>query len=889
MRMCPQCSEACDNSHRFCPKCGYPVGAVSASDSDPLIGSTLPGGYVILELIGVGGMGRVYRAEQTALGRTVAVKIIHPSLLGDESASARFITEARTASLLNHPNSVSVIDFGKTEAGQLYLVMEYLRGRDVARVMYEEGPLSFVRIIDILRQVLAALSEAHHLGIIHRDLKPENIVIEPMRTGGDFVKVVDFGLAKLLTGKKGPGITATGIVCGTPDYMSPEQGRGDPLDPRSDLYSVGVILFQLLTGSLPFEAESPTQVVLMHLTTPAPDPRTVAPDRGILASLAMVTASALAKKREERYQDADAFSAALLAVKTQVEDPPIPSAFPDEVMLPCPECNSMIPRTQRFCGECGARVGTSSKPAASKPAVLPEPKVESPPRSELPTLPLPFLGRDEDLVWLADRRSEAKDKLVAARLIGPPGMGKTRLLQEFLLRVQSDGDHVLSVGPDPWWSEVAFYAIRLAVRDLAGMSEDGRDQEWESAPEEVRRGLDTIFGRTSNGALESGHARTQIASAFRWSIETAAARYPTRRVILCVHDLHRVDGPSRNAFADVVGEPPAAPLLILAEHVPGFDARWPGHHPARLLQGLSPDTASSLVPGVRSQSAFEAVHQRGVLPMFVEQMIRFTQEAGTAPPTNLVDLVALRVARLDSGARRVLQAIAVMGHGATPTHIRVLVGLETEVDQGLKELVGAGMVLLDDAGVVISHPLIREVAAATIPAAVRRELHEHAGNLAADLAVPREARAMHALLAQDSFDALLLLDQIGEAALRWDDVDGAVLAFRRCLEVARREIFRGELDDPMRAVVIFSRKLGEALTRSGDVTDADGVLREALDLADPTGEDRAKVLFSLANLERTRRRSEDAMRYLREAIDVAHRSGSHRLVETFEAASRAWA
>ena len=155
--VCPQCGNPCDQAHKFCPVCGFPVSELSRHTDDPLIGTTLPGGYVILELVGVGGMGRVYRAEQKALGRTVAVKIVHPHLLGEESASVRFITEARAASRLNHPNSVAVIDFGKTEDGQLYLVMEFLRGKDLARVQYEEGPLSFRRIVSILRQVLAAL------------------------------------------------------------------------------------------------------------------------------------------------------------------------------------------------------------------------------------------------------------------------------------------------------------------------------------------------------------------------------------------------------------------------------------------------------------------------------------------------------------------------------------------------------------------------------------------------------------------------------------------------------------------------------------------------------------------------------------------------------------
>ena len=369
--VCPQCGNPCEQAHKFCPVCGFPISELSRKTDDPLIGTTLPGGYVILDLVGVGGMGRVYRAEQKALGRTVAVKIIHPHLLGDESASVRFITEARAASRLNHPNSVGVIDFGKNGT-QLYLVMEFLRGRDLARVIYEDGPLPFKRIVEVLCQVLAALAEAHHLDIIHRDLKPENVVLEPMRTGGDFVKVVDFGLAKMKADITSTNITSPGIVCGTPDYMAPEQGRGDAIDARSDLYACGVILFQLLTGRLPFEAESPTQVVLMHLSLPPPDPSTIAPEREIPDALVDVTMRSLEKDPSRRFQTADEFAQALRDALASSDTTSGRFSLDGGGGVACASCGTLVPRGQKFCGDCGARVVNTGSPSPSRTSGRPE-------------------------------------------------------------------------------------------------------------------------------------------------------------------------------------------------------------------------------------------------------------------------------------------------------------------------------------------------------------------------------------------------------------------------------------------------------------------------------------------------------------------------------------
>ena len=894
MRTCPQCQNSCEETHKFCPTCGFPVAKVALQPDDPLIGRTLQGGYVILELVGIGGMGRVYRAEQTNLGRTVAVKIIHPHLVGEENAAARFITEARAASRLNHPNSVAVIDFGKTEDGQLYLVMEFLRGKDLARVQYEEGPLSFRRIVSVLRQVLAALSEAHHLGIIHRDLKPENIILEPVRTGGDFVKVVDFGLAKMRAEAPAPSITSPGIVCGTPEYMSPEQGRGDPLDARSDLYAVGVIFYQLLTGRLPFEAESPTQVVLMHITEPAKDPRAMAPERMIPSLLADVCLMALAKDPAHRFGNADEFNEALGDALSQIESA-VPRAPAGAVK--CTACGAMNGPTQKFCGECGQSMNNSGR-VNVRPTMTPPPDeakadnlVEIEPGTgqrpvlvdkERASFPLPFVGRDEDIAWLEDRLDDAKSSLVGARIVGDVGMGKTRLLHEFLLIARNRGNVVVEVAPDPGWAEVGYWAVRRAIVDLATLPPDGgTPKDWVAAGAEARRGLADIFEHQKRANIEPDELRYAVAEALRWAIVRASERADGGNVVVAVDDLHAIDGASRTAFADAVGEPPLVPSVLVVTYPPGHDPGWPASTAsARVLMGLSPAFVSRLLGSTSRPSS--SIGGRGIAPLYVDQLLRFSREQGGRAPTRLADLIALRVERLPPDARRMLQAVAVYGDNADDAIVRKLVIEGTDLWEARASLLAAGMI--DDLDNLYSaaHPLIRDVVLATIPAAVRRGLHATCAEIGEDNGMPIETRALHEYNAQNTFQALILLEQVANRSSTRGDLASAITALRRGLDLARRELFRGELDDPMRAVLIFARKLGESLTTAGQFTDAEGVLREALDLAGPTGPDRARVLGALAQVSAVRDRNDEAHRYLLEALELAFESGSHELLHSLE-------
>src|SRR6187402_2723855 len=687
MLLCAQCGNALRENDRFCAACGA-VAGTSGAAKDPLVGRTIGGSYVILDLVGIGGMGRVYRAEQRMLGRTVAVKVIHPHLLGDESASARFIAEARAASRLNHPHSVGVIDFGKTDDGQLYLVMEFLRGRDLARVAYEEGPLPIRRILDVMRQALAALAEAHHIGIVHRDLKPENIILEPLRAGGDFVKVVDFGLAKLRADAQSPSVTSPGIVCGTPDYMAPEQGRGDPIDGRSDLYAMGVILFQLLTGRLPFEADSPTQVVMMHMTIPVPDPRQVAPERSIPEPLVQVVNKALAKDAKKRYQDAiefaDALKSALALAESVPPDQRLSVGPPSMIgaMLSCPGCGHQVP-VAKFCLECGVRL-----PARS---AMPENPTH-------PALPLPLVARDDDVAWLEDRRQQVRGALMGARLVGEQGAGKTRLMHELLTRATSDGDLIAVAGPDPYHAEVAGYTLRVAIEALAGLSElEITELAFEDATPDAEAGLAELFDTTPkrHDIRSPQERRLALSEGLRWALTRAAKRAKSGRIVLAIDDLQRVDGPSRNAFADVLGEPPRLSALFLGTHTPGFEAGWGADAAARILPGLPPPAVSRLLRPGRNGPRSVSEDAKGVLPMYIEQVLRYSQEGGSDPPARLADLIALRVDTLEPNARRTLQALSVIGDEMKPDTLLEIVAKTDNLKGMLNDLQRAGMIELD--------------------------------------------------------------------------------------------------------------------------------------------------------------------------------------------------
>jgi serine/threonine-protein kinase len=285
---------------------------------DPFIGrEILDGQFKILQKIGSGGMGSVYKASQPAMNRLVGVKILHPKLNNRKDLTSRFRREARAMSHLTHPNTTKVFLYGELEDGSLYIVMEYLEGKNLNQTVRADGPFAVARALPILIQVCGALDEAHKTGIIHRDMKPENIFLCQQGALRDYPKVLDFGLAKVTEREMRPGsliLTQEGMVFGTPEFMSPEQAQGAALDPTSDIYSLAVILYEVLTGKLPFDGKGAIDFISLHVNAkPIPLSERV-PGLTFPPLLDEVMARALEKKPVDRFATAAEFAAAMKAV-----------------------------------------------------------------------------------------------------------------------------------------------------------------------------------------------------------------------------------------------------------------------------------------------------------------------------------------------------------------------------------------------------------------------------------------------------------------------------------------------------------------------------------------------------------------------------------------------
>ncbi|MGA8199339.1 MAG: serine/threonine-protein kinase, partial [Candidatus Sulfotelmatobacter sp.] len=452
MKYCTACQKTYSTEHDVCPVDHTRLQV--AHELQP--GMIIRNKYQIIERIGIGGMGLVYRGRHLTFNEICAIKIVNDDIAGNASFLQRFQTEAIVARKLRHPNAVRVEDFDYTEDGRPFIVMELVEGKNVSEVLQKEGALAVPRAIRIARQVGLAIGVAHKLGIVHRDLKPGNIILTVDEQGQETAKVLDFGIAKLreAAGEDRPEMTMTGMVVGTPLYMSPEQflGKkaGGEVDGRTDIYSLGVVLYQMITAQLPFEAETPYALMLQHLQTSVRPPHEVKPELHIPSSLSQVILKAMEKSRENRFQTAEEFVAALDQINVDQVTAGGVAAVTAGAATPGPTLQA----TPASAASGVAVVTSTGVPPTTSAASMPVSSLPSGVIVQSPASPDPaVINSAAQHVFLPPRSLNAKlllrvvIVLLAAALVG--GAGYLKFQSARRARIKSDVMQTLKDAPSP--------------------------------------------------------------------------------------------------------------------------------------------------------------------------------------------------------------------------------------------------------------------------------------------------------------------------------------------------------------------------------------------------------------------------------------------------------
>ncbi len=788
-----------------------------------LVGRVLGDKFKLTACIGIGGSGAVYRADQIALGRTVAVKILNEELSADARMIKRFRDEAMSASRLNHLNCVSIIDYGQSQDGLLYLAMEYVKGPTLTQLLVNENPLPIERVVDIIMQSLAGIEEAHLAGVVHADLKADNILLDQRRAGVDVVKIVDFGIARLVTGVRDPDDRS---ISGTPEYMAPEVISGAPPSFASDIYAVGIILYELLAYKTPFFAGTTTEILANHLK--ALIPSLSARREQVPRELDAIVTKALAKHPGDRFTSAAEMRAALAKV------PPKSSRTPTADK--CIHCGTTCAPQFKFCPECGA----PRRAPAPPPVVVPPPVVASP----ADVLPLPFLGRDHELATLLAHMQRAPGRDVGLLVTGLEGAGRSALLRRGYDELGSEEQVIYQIGPDPSGLAAPLYPVRsllAAVLQLPPVSSEVELREAVLAIGLTERdlpGIAQLFGHpTTLLELEPPVRRREVVWSALRVLERAATQGPV--TVVC-EDIDRFDHPSLEILRRAMEVPELALPPIVMTATPGFAEHWPPAVP-RLEIGALPAADLARVVVRLEQAGVRGLPPAHVLfettrayPGHVEHVVRYLLEGGKAEDTatSLPDLVAARLSMLKQSTRDVLQAAAVLGIEPQIDLLRAMVPLPANsLEAAMADAERSGLLGHDPSGeLAFTSRLARDIVYASTPADVRRSLHAAAATAVEAMSPDLALLGHHHDLAGHARDAIPLLRRAGDQSSEQLDDAGAGQFYYRALVAVRQVVLSGDDDGSAESQFVqLSVRLADVLRTRGETSLARGVLAEARD------------------------------------------------------------
>ncbi len=819
--------------------------------------------YVVEEKLGEGGMGAVYKARSLDVGHTVALKVMHQHFFGDETALRRFDREARLASSLDHPHSIRIFDYGYTPSGVAYMVMEFLAGRSLADVL-ADGAMSLSDSLSVMRQLLHVLEAAHGMGIIHRDLKPANIFLVSQGGRDDFVKVLDFGVARSRRAHDEDRVTRTGVVAGTPEYMSPEQTRGMEQDARSDIYSAGIIFYEMLTGIRPFEGESAAEVMAAQIHDEPRPPSNLS--NRIPPSLDAIILWSLAKDPDHRIGSAREFLD-LLDKWSEVTK--------EQVARYCVRCSRALAEdeTGPLCAACAKAVGSEDFHEVAAEDIIEEQRKS--PSSHAATVDsavrmpagirhqgqvglsvsqpcllsskMPFVGRHRCLDYL-ERALEEQDRLVV-RFLGKEGVGRTRTALELMGRAASEGRRAVTAAPPTWnvpGPLEAVQSVALALLDLPCNPVGDMDLVEPAlnlglASEDLP-GLMELFGLPS-GIESPVHRRMARAKSWRRLVARAAARRP---LLLFFDDLDRIDGASRELVLALMAADLKEPLALLVTHGDAFVSLWPpsirvvelgemdGHEAGEFL--------AAIIGGRLPGNTIEEIRQGAAgLPLALRERALFRcAHPVDDMPSSLPDLILARAFRLPPEQNRRLQIASVLGpvvHAALVEAMDALSGASGEaepVDASLEGLASAGFLAHKGGQYRFIHPFHRQVVRSGIPNVIRQRYHARAATLVGRYGASVEESAYHWWEAGEAAEHADVFIEAGRRYLDHLGEEDAELFFGRALEAMKRPdaTLSGAIGEQWIAAV---EGMAAAMTRTGRHSEAGELVQAAINRAERIG------------------------------------------------------
>lgn len=817
------------------------------------LGTLIAGRYRLTEIAGSGGFSVVYRAEQVGLGRMVAVKLMRRDRVAIDPDL--FKREAQIASRINHPNAVAIFDYGVTDDGLPFLVMEWLRGRTLAEVI-ADSPLSIERVASIMGQVLRALDEAHSCGVVHRDLKCENVLIEQLRAGEDFAKVIDFGVARVL----GVDTTKLGVV-GTPEYMAPEQIRNLEVGPRADIYAIGIMLYELVVGRTPFAGGGVAEVLSRQLEDKVTPPHELAPRCPLALSELIVRT--LSKNPAERPATAEKLNR-LLGMALQ-----------RPASQSCPQCGMTLNETGRFCSTCGWHLSATRGTlmglgdAAARARLLPVRRRDTMGFAETMGGIEVYPSAPGFLDHSTERDVELEEILAfvhnahpgpALAIVGPRGSGKNRLLRRVIDKVSSERVGLL-VGGDPSSLQESWYPILALLAAALGLPSSPTHADLSKAvagvglPERDVPGLCEMFD--TPGPLRSAEIAVRQREAFaaaRRVIEAIDVRFPG--AVVCLFDIDQYDKPSLRLIEALCQSLDGTGLRLLMTTESA--ALVPPGALTVMLEPMANEAITSIAAKVAGRSltleeqTLVGSYAKG-MPALGVQLGRWANAGGLWEqcPESYVDLISLRVAHLGQIERRTLQAIALMGTRTDLATINKLVGVDTS--PVIDSLARAGFVTLDENEVEISLD-VAGIVFESMPHEARRDMHA----LAMSLHLPTLRRAHHAMGAADYASAYAFFMAAGDSAVRRFDDPGATRCYGRATQAARQILSAGDIENGAAWFVNASVCLADTQRFTGEYAMAQSVLAEAA-LVDWEGRhagmiarSRARVLAACGDLKAAR-------------------------------------